>query len=48
MDFVEDFGTQVNKYIGEPFFCIGALDHSLTFNQCLSYFKSFRLLGWFK
>ena len=44
MDFVEDFGAQVNKYnyIGEHiFFCIRGVDQHLTFNQCLSYFDHF-------
>ena len=53
MDFVEDFGAQVDKYsyIGEHkkiFFFIGGLVHCLTFNQCLSYFDSQILSGWLK
>ena len=52
MDIVEDFAAKVTNYgyIWEQknIFCNGGLAHLFTFYQCLSYFESFKLKGWFK
>ena len=49
MELVEDFGAKVNnavKYINN--FCNIGQYYSLTLNQCLSEFDSFRQSGSFK
>ena len=44
MDFVEDFGAQINKYSylseHQNILCIRGPDELMTFNQCLSYLDS--------
>ena len=47
MDFVEDFGSNVNKYSQirehKNIFSFRGQDHPLTFNQRPSYYDSFKL-----